>query len=938
MDGALLDREAEVDRLRAGAATAGTQGTVVVLLGRAGTGKTRLLREAASLGSAESMRILTARASELEREYALGVARQLFEPLLFSASPQEKDRWTAGAARTAASVLSHQPAGGAQPGEFAAFHSLFWLVSNICQDTPLAMVIDDLQWADEPSLRFLNFLLPRLADLRLLITAGLRPDEPGSASHLIDLLLADPEVHTVPLGPLSAAATDELLKGWFESPPDPDFSRACHTATGGNPLLLTELGRTMTGNSVAPTALAVPQVELLGSRVLARRVGVELGRLPAESIRLAEAIAVLGHTAGLSQAANLADVRVADAPWSVAALQAAHVLRTPEPGSSPLFEDLDFEHPLIRSTLYQSIPPDRRSSMHARAARLLRSAGARGEQVAAHLLYVLPAGDPAVVAVLRGAAAQASAEGASEAAFRYLRRAVEEPPAESDRLGVLMEAGTAAFLVDLPAATHYLDAADELMDDVVARARLAGIRQLAHLMVLKDPERAVRGLTGAIDALPAGEDDLRRALEATLLAAPLLQPGWHSVLDRLAGLRALAPAGTVEGSMLDSMIANCDAFAGRSDSLERARRVVADPAARQAAAGAAVLVMNACFPLLAADPDEGITASDALIGDARETGSLVTLCALYGYRGWGWLLRGDLADADSDLREAVRLASTAKVMMTHDYLLAWLAEALVEHGRTDEAMAVLGQAGNTDGRAGPRYFTLYALALVLQAQGHHERALETALAAGSRFADHGGVNPAFIPWRSLAAECLRALGRHQEAADRAEEEVALARGWGGSRCVGRALRVLGSATSGPAAVTALEEAVALLSASSARLEHAKARVALGARLAGLDAARARGELNAGLELAFACGSGPLVEKARTELRATGARPRRTHPTGPQALTPSERRVAALAAEGLSNRQIAQELFVTAKTVEVHLSACYKKLGIARRSELHVSAL
>jgi DNA-binding NarL/FixJ family response regulator len=162
----------------------------------------------------------------------------------------------------------------------------------------------------------------------------------------------------------------------------------------------------------------------------------------------------------------------------------------------------------------------------------------------------------------------------------------------------------------------------------------------------------------------------------------------------------------------------------------------------------------------------------------------------------------------------------------------------------------------------------------------------------------------------------------------------LAHRWGAPFALGRALRVAGLVTPGTAGLDLLREAVEVLHKSPAQLEYAKALIDFGAALRrGNARVDARPHLAAGLDLAIKCGATPLIERAGTELRAAGARPRTVAPSGPDSLTPSEKRVADLAARDFSNRQIAQQLFVTTKTVEVHLSSVYRKLGITGRNKL-----
>jgi DNA-binding CsgD family transcriptional regulator len=190
-----------------------------------------------------------------------------------------------------------------------------------------------------------------------------------------------------------------------------------------------------------------------------------------------------------------------------------------------------------------------------------------------------------------------------------------------------------------------------------------------------------------------------------------------------------------------------------------------------------------------------------------------------------------------------------------------------------------------------------------------------------------------VPWRSLKAQALDALDRREEAVALADEELQIAHAWGSPGTVGRSLRILGTIEREDG-LGHLEEACAVLEHSTVRLESAKAFAALGEALRrSQQPTEAREPLRRALELAEMCGATSLVERARAELYATGARPRTTALSGVGSLTASERRVADLAAEGLSNRDIAQALYITPKTVEVHLSSVYRKLGIASRRDL-----
>ncbi len=260
----------------------------------------------------------------------------------------------------------------------------------------------------------------------------------------------------------------------------------------------------------------------------------------------------------------------------------------------------------------------------------------------------------------------------------------------------------------------------------------------------------------------------------------------------------------------------------------------------------------------------------------------------------------------------------------------------MEQGRLDEAEAALARVAR--GRSLPDGVRLLYLrdssARLRILRGDLAGGVAELLDAGRRFEAMGSHNPAFIAWRSPAALALLQLGERDEARSLATEELELARVWGAPRALGAALRAAGLIEGGEEGLALLEEAVQVLSDSPAKLEHAKARTELGAALRRANRrSEAREHLRQAVELATICGATPVAARADSELLATGARPRRIALSGVASLTPSERRVAQMAAEGPTNREIAQALFVTQRTVEVHLTSIYRKLGISSRSQL-----
>jgi DNA-binding CsgD family transcriptional regulator len=194
--------------------------------------------------------------------------------------------------------------------------------------------------------------------------------------------------------------------------------------------------------------------------------------------------------------------------------------------------------------------------------------------------------------------------------------------------------------------------------------------------------------------------------------------------------------------------------------------------------------------------------------------------------------------------------------------------------------------------------------------------------------------PGYLPWRSEAALAQLALGEREQAERLAAEELELARAFGAPRALGVAMRAAGVVAGGDRGEALLREAIGTLERADARLERARALAELGALLRRRNRrTEARVLLREALDAAFRAGARPLAEQAETDLRATGARPRKVVVSGVDSLTASERRIAELASQGLTNREIAQTLFVTARTVEGHLTGVFRKLRLDSRTEL-----
>ncbi|MDH2429480.1 AAA family ATPase [Sphaerisporangium sp. TRM90804] len=929
-----LERNAELAAFEASIrAIRDGQGRFLAVEGTAGLGKTSLLDQAAATGEEAGFLVLSGRAGELEREYPFGLVKQLFTPVVRTMSAARERDLPAGAVRALSALGLRESGGAVEPvAEFALLHGLYWLVAGLCRERPVMLLADDLHWADVSSLRFLGHMLPRLDGMPALVVATVRPNEPGPYLGVVEQIVTDPSCRSLRLGPLSPAAARRLVRDTVGEAADEEFVEACRAAAGGNPLFLRELTRAVSAEDVAPVAANAGRVRMLGQRAVARRVAIRLAQLPAPVVRLTRAMAILGDGADLALAARLADMPLADAGRAAVLLRGVEILRLA--AATGAAERWEFVHPLVRAAVYGSMDPAARTTGHARASRLLAAAGAGAEQVSAHLLHTLPGEEHDAAAVLRRAAADALGRGAPESAAAYLRRCLREPLGEDERLGVLLEAGAAAAGVDVAQAADHLTRALDRVDDVGLRARISTGLGPA-LWFSARPEEAVAVMTRAAAELPAEESDVRRHLAALVLNIPLCVGGWRHLLGAIPDLRRLPPADTLGARMLDCMIACADAFDADPGGVEPARAALADGRLIREAGGASATLAG-CLVLLVGDLDGAMAALDAGLAGAYAHGMTATAAAYHAHRMFGRLTGGDLAAAESDGRAAMRGVEQTGTDAGRPLVAGRLAMTLVEQGRLEEAQAALDWALAPDSvRSGlSAWFLLEGQAWVLRAGGRPAEALEMALAAGERFAASGGRNPALVAWRSEAALCLRAMGRVREARELAAAELDLARRWNAPPALGRALRVAGLVTGGEPGLALLREAVAVLEPSRAALERAKALVDLGAALhrAG-ESARARDLLRQGAAHAETCGARPLVELAREELRGTGARPRRTAVSGVGALTPTERRVARLAAAGASNRDIAEALFVLPKTVEVHLTSVYRKLGVRGRAHL-----
>ena len=716
----------------------------------------------------------------------------------------------------------------------------------------------------------------------------------------------------------------ELVRARLGAEAEQPFCAACHEATGGNPLLVRELLKTLQAEGVRPDRAHADAIREVGPRAVSRTVLLRLARLPPDIVPVARAVAVLGDGAGLPAVATVAETDEHRVAMAARALAGAEILRAEPP--------LGFVHPLVRDAVYHDLAAAERELLHERAARALLDLGAAPELVAAQLLAAPSRAQPWVVTLLRDAALAARRRGATESAVRYLRRALEEPPPAEQREQLLLELGLVEGLVNPPAAVAHISQVHDQLVDPQVRAQAAAM--LGRMLLFTGPAQAAATVVqGALADLPAERAGTRQALEALELYTVAFGAQVPDAAERLARVRAAGLQKGLGGSMLSAVAAWDWALRGGTaqECSELALALLADGWLIALDAGFMALV--AARVLVVADRDEARTVCESALSAAQQMGSLIGVSSVNVWRGWAWLARGELAEAEDALREGlegIRLMGEQNGAGMA-YAAGFLARVLIERGDLDGARAALTSCPEPTPGSDEEAVVRGTTVELLLAEGDWQRALVEAELHRERLGDVDNV--AWAPWRSLTARALDGLDRRDDAQALLEEELVEARRWGAPGSLARTLRLLG-AMRHEDGLDLLREAVETAEGSPARLEHAKALTALGSalRLARMPS-DARAPLRDAFEIASHCGAQPLAEHARNELYAAGGRPRRQALTGPESLTPSERRVAQLAAAGQSNRDIARALYVTPKTVEVHLTSVYRKLGIRSRGGL-----
>jgi len=697
-------------------------------------------------------------------------------------------------------------------------------------------------------------------------------------------------------------------------------------ASGGNPFYVRELARAALedGTLVTPEAGGLAA---RGGEGVAARIAARIRRLGPRALSLVQALAVLGDECELRHAAGIAGLDMKSAAHLAAGLVRAEVLADDEPPR--------FLHPIVREAVEASLGGAERDAAHRVAARLLYQDGASAGQVAVHLLRVRPAGDEWVLARLREAARAALGSGAPQAAADLLARGLAEPPPPGQRIEWLREAARAESAAGRQMACARLEQALSLAADPRQRAEialeLAEVYAELYRLVEADEvlERALAEL-GETDTALAARLEGELVLSGFVYGRSASQVA--SMLERLSSRPAgiAAEAGTVARGLAMHLAGQpVDETAAP---LERALARAEPRAENSASRGVLLWTLVTCESFAAVD-----AALGPMLAEVHRSGSASGLVNTYTILGLLKLRLGALPEADAAARVALRVAREGDIAPGFSTII--LAEVAVEAGELDEAQALLAPLSPEGWLTGLAAAQILATRGRLRlAQGRAPEALSDLQACAAMIRPEvWGVEVRDIGYlhvRSSMALALLQLGERNSARAFAQAEVEDVRAARTRRALGVALRAAGLAEGGAHGLELLRESVSTLKGSPAVLQRAHSLCELGAALrrAG-QRADARGLLAEALELAARCGARPLAARTREELNAAGARPRREWRTGVEALTPGELRVARMAAEGQTNREIAHALYVTLKAVEGHLARGYAKLGIASRAEL-----
>ncbi|WP_225840036.1 AAA family ATPase [Streptomyces sp. NK08204] len=874
----LWERDAEIaavsQALDVLCADQSSAGSLLLVRGEAGLGKTALLAETRRIAERRGCTVWSARGGETLRSVPFNVVRQLLQPALVPLLPDEARAYLGDWYDIAGPALGIADPGGrsADPqyvcdGLVAAVHSL------ARRRWPLVLLVDDAHWADQETLHWLAAFVEHLDDISVLVVVARRPGEvSGDSARHLDTVAAAAGVSN--LSALTPAATAGLTRTTLGRHADDPFCREVWAVTGGNPYDTVELLAKVRDSELQPVEAQAGELRALNRSARGGGLVDRLKGLGLEATQFAWAAAILGTGISVDMVARLAGLSPEAAQDCAELLGTARILTAPEPtghrGVEPRPDELEFVHPLIATAVYNSIPPAMRTAMHGVAAQIVTETGRGAAEASRHLLKIHPDDDEELVEQLREAAREHLAVGAPDAARRCLERALKEPPRPEVHAHVLYELGCATLLTAPAVTIDHLQFALG-MPGLDGDRRVDAVIRLSQALLHNDQlEEAVRTVEAEAARHEPGPVRMR------LQAVQFMWEGIHGEIASPARSQRLAElAGTCTGR----------------DNSERALLILRGFDAMTHGESAQevlelcdrALVNGRLAPGLGwTDREWGIEllmmlGTSYAYADRLDRAESLFAEALRAYTSAGWhgghlslanaflglayRRQGRLRDAESTLREALRLAErVGRGLPLYWAAICGLVDTLLARGHVDEAWSTAERYGFA-----PPYPSTIMLpdirtvrGRLLLAAGHTEDGINELEAAEKTAASRGGHNPVLAPWSIDLAKAL-ATQDPDRAARLAAEARRQAERFGTDTAIGEALRCAAALETGRRAVSLAAQAVAYLEASPCQYEHAAARVEYGI------AARSVAELNRGLVLARSCGADGLVAQARQVL-------------------------------------------------------------------------
>lgn len=900
-------------------------GQIALISGAVGTGKTALLHAVEERVTELGSIYLNAVATRAESRIPMGVLKQVFRcGALPSATAERATRTLSDHALIARlHGFEPEPTADIMAHVFEASHHL---LADLAGHHMITISVDDVQYADALSLHFLLYLMRRVKSARILILLSECADLLPPSQLLHTDVFCQPNFRLIQLHPLPRSGVVALLAAYLDVSAARRLAGACHAVTGGIPLLVKALAQDYCATANCQST------ELVFGRAFSLALMAFLHSCEPVVMQLAQAAAVLGDPAPAALLAELLDITVDSAAHGVSVLSAAGLMKAGRLRCHAVLE-----------AILGAMPPDDRAALNRRAAHVLQSHGATANTVARHLLAADRIDLHEAARLFQEAAEQALADDEIDLAISYLRRA-HEVCSEPERLAAIKFMLTRAEWRLNPA-----NAARHLPELVTAvREGTLGNRHATALI----PYLLWQGRSGdAAEVLAVLEPPAGGAL-ATSPSVPLVASAAAQAVDFRAGQLDTSYPGltghvqpgqpartsvtpTSAGMPRAFKEASILAWARTGEDQEQTILV-----AEQILEGSRLddptlipIVASLAGLMCTNQLDRAAIWCQRLLDDATDRGVPTWQAVLRAAFAVVEVRRGGLAAAQTHAGAALSLLSPKAWGMPIGAPLAAMLLAATEAGKHHEAASYL-RIPIPD-----QMFQTPCGLMYLHARGGHylstsrpHAALEDFQSCGERMITWGLDLPAFLPWRTDAAQAHLKIGQDAEARKLANEQIALLDS-GNHRLRGISLRVLAMTTQPRQRLALLSESVDLLRESGARIElgHAFADLSRAHHALG-EHSRACMASRWAHRLADQCGAEPLKRAMAAQLDDMAAH-HWEHPTRLAQLSAAERRVAALAAHGYTNRQIAGKLYVTVSTVEQHLTRVYRKLGVSRRADL-----